>query len=132
MHAIFPVLTITHTLEQTAMQKPATDVTDLLTLDLVGAVDGGHVDEVLQDGGVGSDSNAGSHQDGHLVLVPVLLTRPVRPVQIELWTPHTKQYCYCLLILKSNAQTRGISPLHRLTGKAKYKSHTRLIAGKSE
>ena len=73
--------TTTTTITTTTTQGSATH---LLTLDLVGAVDGGHVHEVFEDGGVGRDADTCPHQHRHLVLVPVLLPSAVRSVQVQL------------------------------------------------
>lgn len=42
------------------------------------------MNEVLKNGGIGGDAYSGANQHGDVVLVPVLLARPVRSVQIDL------------------------------------------------
>lgn len=54
----------------------------LFALDL--GPDLGLVSDVLKDGGEGRDPDTASHQHRHLVLVPLLVTLPVRAVQVDL------------------------------------------------
>ena len=59
-------------------------MTDLATFHAVQAVDGGHVHKLLEDGRIGSDTDATTYQDRHLVVIPVLMTSPEWTVNVDL------------------------------------------------
>ncbi len=66
------------------MRRADPEEVDLLARHPRVSVGGGAKDEVVEDGGVGRDADAAADHDGHLKLVPVLVSAAERALDADL------------------------------------------------
>lgn len=84
----------------------------LLTSDFVSALDLGHVDKILEYGGIWGDSNPCPHQDGHIIGVPVLLASSVWAIHVQLTTGNSQRLIH--KSLQNGKLTRATWLMHEI------------------